>query len=62
MADCEKCVLLDQVGRRPNWEFMRIIRLERNRIAELEDQIRHLQAHLKAVEAEVTRLERLSAG
>lgn len=62
MADCEKCVLRDQIGARPNWELMRMLRLERTRVADLTDENTHLKAHLRAVEAEVTRLERLHAG
>ena len=61
MADCDKCNLLDQVGGRPNWELMRMLRRERNLTADLQDEITHLKAHLRAVEAEITRLERLNA-
>ena len=41
---------------------MRMVRVERSLVADLENEITHLKAHLRAVEAEVTRLERLSAG
>ena len=62
MDSCEQCEMLTTIGRQPNWMLMRMVRVERSRVADLEDEVTHLKAHLRAVQAEVTRLERLSAG
>ena len=61
MDSCEQCEMLTTIGRQPNWFLMRLLRTEQLRVANLEDEVTHLKAHLRAVEAEVTRLERLNA-
>ncbi len=61
MDNCEQCQMLTTIGRQPNWMLMRLLRTEQSRVADLEDEVTHLKAHLRAVEAEVTRLERLNA-